>query len=532
MNDKIAATKQIDMLKNKLDAAKKSHSALDVDFKTQMSLLTQFIGKLSQTSKGIDVQLDNKLATLRQMLTKSAPLSDIENLIKIISVLLQKHSLTNEHNIRQMHEQFKNAGLTLQKSSGLPDKLRRELRSLLSETEQHKDALVQYIPLLSKLLTIYDNTLKAKSSSTPEMGLLTSAANVTNNQAVADNHVDHALIERFSNILSNLTLSDLHTQQIIKIKSTLEDSMSNDKLLNSFLAAFDVIVEDLKQERNTAKVFLHTLSETLSTVQSAVKTTLAINKSNCGQHDEINNQLNKQIAEMASGLDNANSLADVKVDINAKLQLIAKSLAKKVSLEKQQQQQLESQLVSMTEKVNHLEEQSLTFERRIKEQQAKSMQDALTKLSNRAAFDDYFAKTMVRFHHDEFELAVAVLDLDDFKRINDTYGHTAGDKTLQVIANTLTKKIGDDAFIGRYGGEEFVLIFSNFNKTQVLEKLDKLRQQVARLPFKFKNNKVTITTSIGVCHVKKNDNIHIAFERADTALYQAKAKGKNTIVYL
>jgi diguanylate cyclase (GGDEF)-like protein len=124
------------------------------------------------------------------------------------------------------------------------------------------------------------------------------------------------------------------------------------------------------------------------------------------------------------------------------------------------------------------------------------------------------------------------MDLDNFKRINDTYGHTAGDKTLQVISSTLKKYVGNEAFIARYGGEEFVLIFSSINKKDLVDKLNKLRLQVAKLPFKFKNNKVTITISIGASHIKKNDNVHMAFERADGALYQAKEKGKNTVVYI
>jgi diguanylate cyclase len=125
-----------------------------------------------------------------------------------------------------------------------------------------------------------------------------------------------------------------------------------------------------------------------------------------------------------------------------------------------------------------------------------------------------------------------VMDLDDFKRINDTYGHTAGDKTLQVISSTFKKHIGNDAFIARYGGEEFVLVFSGISQKSLVEKLNTLRLQVAKLPFKFKNNKVTITLSIGASHVQNDDNVHMAFERADGALYQAKEKGKNTVVYL
>jgi diguanylate cyclase (GGDEF)-like protein len=185
----------------------------------------------------------------------------------------------------------------------------------------------------------------------------------------------------------------------------------------------------------------------------------------------------------------------------------------------------------MSAKVELLEQQSKVFEDKLAEQQRKSMQDALTKLANRAAFDDYFAKAMVRFHHKPFELAIVVLDIDNFKQINDTYGHTAGDKTLQVIANTIAKNVSKGVFVGRYGGEEFVLIYSKIQEKELTQELNALNKYIARLPFKFKSDKVSITLSIGATHIKANDNIHIAFERADQAMYKAKHNGKNQVIY-
>ena len=307
--------------------------------------------------------------------------------------------------------------------------------------------------------------------------------------------------------------------------------MPNEKLLDSFLAAFDLISHDLIQERNTAKVFLSTLSDTLSTVQSAVKSTITLQTKCHKKHSELNDQLQVQITDMSDGLDQANSLIDIKVDINQKLTEIASTLKEKSSLENGLQVELEKKLLDMQSKVEKLEEQSKVFEKRIQEQQAQNLLDALTKLNNRAAFDEFFAKEMVRSQHNNSSLAIAVADLDNFKRINDTYGHTAGDKTLQVLANTFKKQLDNDAFIARYGGEEFVFIFLKQDKEEVLKKLNALKSNVSKLPFKFKNNKVSMTLSIGVTHIKPDDNVHIAFERADSSLYEAKEKGKNRVIY-
>ena len=533
MNDQTVANEQLKTLRKKLDNAINSRATLEKDFSSQTTLLIQFINKLSQVSKGIDLELDNRLAKLRVLLSKSAPLAAIEQDIKAISQLLQHHSSKNNQNISQMHDQFHLAGKTLQKVNGLPDALRRKLRTLIKENSDTKEALIQYVDIFSQLLGFYDHALKAKTE-TPAGGLLNTPSVKTQTAVALNNASDEInpkIIDQFTLILNGLTLSETHNKQLSNIKKRVTSSISRDSLMDSFLETFNVIIEDFQDERKTAESFLSTLSETLLTVKEAVKSTLSSTQNGQDQQNLLNAQLNKQIVEMTSTVSKATSLDDIKVGINQKLQLIAGTLEEKTTLEHQSQQTLEAQLNAMTQKVFLLEKQSLSFEKRLHEQQLKSMQDALTKLGNRAAFDEYFAKEMVRFHHNPFDLALVVLDLDDFKRINDTYGHTAGDKTLQVIANTLQNKLDDNVFIGRYGGEEFVLIYSGIKKEQLISELNALKNHISRLPFKFKNNKVSITMSIGASHITTDDNIHLAFERADQALYKAKGQGKNQVVY-
>ncbi|MBU2893966.1 GGDEF domain-containing protein [Colwellia sp. D2M02] len=543
MNDNSVGQAQLDTLQKKLDSAIDSRRTLEEDFKTQSTLLIQFISKLSLVSKGVDLELDNRLAKLRALFTKSAPIADIENSIAIITKLLQQHAITNEKNIAQMHQRFNFAGESLQKVNGLPSDLRRNLRELLSETKSTKDALIQYVPLLSQLLEFYINALSAKEKAATN-GLLTTPNNAgdsaqttletsseNNSNTASTFELDGSLLEKISVTLSALNLSQAHTNQLLAIKKKLMADTTNKEIVNHFLEIFDVIVAEFKNEQNNAKSFLTSLSDTLTSVQLAVKETLETQKSSQLANDKINVVLQKQLVDMTGTVEKALSLDQVKLDINDKLQKIAGTLEAKSKIEQQSQLALSQKLTKMAEKVAQLEEKSRVFEEKLAEQQIKSMQDALTKLANRAAFDDYFAKAMVRFQHRPFELALVVIDIDDFKKINDTYGHSAGDKTLQVIANTIQKHVSKDVFVGRYGGEEFVLIYSQTAETDLINELNTINKQVARLPFKFKNNKVSITLSIGATHIRTDDNIHLAFERADEAMYKAKSQGKNQVIY-
>lgn len=543
MSEKSIAEKAIKQLKAKLNTAINTRSELESRFSAQSALLTNFIGKLSQACKGTDMLLDNKLAKLRSTLKTSVNFDDVEQEIKSISTLLQKHSLQNDRNIIKIHQQLQTAITNLQKVKNLPSSSKKQLKSLVNDTEQSHSSLMQYVPIMSEFISLYESLPEVKASlnsAVPEHDIDTAKVSKKNN---ADNDIlenldprneqlaPKELLGRFSSILNTLVISDKHKTNILEIKSTLRGDVSHEVLMTKCLSVFDLIIEDLEQERSTAKIFLSTLSDTLTSVQASVSSTIANTNKNSSKNDKINKELSNKLNEISIGIIDATSLTDMKVDVNDKLLQITNTLKKKIRLEEKQQTNLRNELDSMSAKVEQLELQSQSFEKRIQEQQAKSMQDALTKLANRAAFDDYFAKEIVRYHFNKFDLAIAVVDLDNFKRINDTYGHAAGDKTLQVIGSTLTKVVGDNAFVSRYGGEEFVLIFSNIDKISVISKLNVLRKKVESLPFTFKGNRVSITLSIGVTLIQKDDNVHSAFERADTALYRAKHDGKNRVIY-
>ncbi len=533
MSTKTVADNQSEALQSKLNAAIASRVSLEEDFEAQSSMLIEFINKLSQISKGLNVKLDNRFAQLRGLLIKSVPVSDIELKINEISKLLQINTETNEKNITHLFKQLNDAGQNLQKANGLPDDLRRKLRGLLKETQSTKDSLTQYVPRISQLLEFYKIALQSKVD-TPNNGLLTTIPQPAQVNIATDDKsstVNSVLIERISSCLDKLHLSTQHTKELLAINKKLLKDTTNDDVLQHFIEIFDVIAADLQSERDSAKSFLNTLNETLTAVQDAVKKTLSTCKKAQNTNDEINEKLQEQLLDMTGTVKEAISLDQVKVDINGKLNSIANTLEKKTKFEQKNQQTLSNQLSEMAKKVEKLEKQSKQFEEKLADQQRKSMQDALTKLSNRAAFDQYFTQSMVRFHHKAFDLALAVIDIDDFKKINDTYGHTAGDKTLQVIANTIQKKVSKDTFVARYGGEEFVLISTNQKEADFIKELNLVNKSIARLPFKFKNNKVSITLSVGATHITKEDNIHTAFERADEAMYKAKAQGKNQVIY-
>jgi len=123
-----------------------------------------------------------------------------------------------------------------------------------------------------------------------------------------------------------------------------------------------------------------------------------------------------------------------------------------------------------------------------------------------------------------------MIDLDKFKRFNDTYGHQAGDEVLRGVGRVLRRTLSDTDFAARYGGEEFALILSRTTSEDALQTMTQVRQAVERSAFDFNGNTLRITTSIGGSHVQRGDAETAALvQRADEALYVSKNAGRNCV---
>jgi len=157
--------------------------------------------------------------------------------------------------------------------------------------------------------------------------------------------------------------------------------------------------------------------------------------------------------------------------------------------------------------------------------------DALTGIYNRRFFLEQAPAYVTRSLRLEQECYIIIYDLDHFKTVNDTYGHSAGDKVLKDIAQRIKNTIRTYDLFGRYGGEEFIILMCDSNKEAVLSITERIRETVIISPVKYENKEITITASFGVARVFSPVDIHFAINKADEALYIAKETGRNRVVF-
>ena len=185
--------------------------------------------------------------------------------------------------------------------------------------------------------------------------------------------------------------------------------------------------------------------------------------------------------------------------------------------------ELRGQVSVYEDKIQKLESELVSTAELIKE-------DPLTHVLNRRGLHDVFHVEMTRCERRNVPLSVAMIDIDDFKRLNDTYGHQAGDAALAHLAKLMRDMLRATDWIARYGGEEFVILMPETDMQQGIVGISRVKSALAGLPVPYKDQQISMTFSAGVTQGVLPEKDTDMLERADRGLYRAKAEGKDRVI--
>jgi len=182
----------------------------------------------------------------------------------------------------------------------------------------------------------------------------------------------------------------------------------------------------------------------------------------------------------------------------------------------------------VTALVFHLTLMALVVARLMAELRRLSRHDGLTELLNRRAVDDLLQEEARRAVRSMRPFSVLMVDADYFKAINDRFGHAAGDEALRHLAQILRGQMRDVDRVGRFGGEEFIVLLPGTSATEALNAAERLRDALVRRPWAWQGESLRLTVSTGVAAWRgPNDEVELLLKRADAALYRAKSLGRD-----
>lgn len=177
--------------------------------------------------------------------------------------------------------------------------------------------------------------------------------------------------------------------------------------------------------------------------------------------------------------------------------------------------------------VNELQMEMAERKVAIEELEQLATTDPLTSLYNRRKFNELLAYEVERNQRYHADLSLIMCDIDHFKKINDKFGHAAGDTALKIFSDKVTENIRDVDIFARWGGEEFMILMPNSNINSARSVAEKLRKTIEDTDTK---TVASLTASFGVTHCKDDDTTESFVKRVDEALYKAKQQGRNTVV--
>ncbi|MBX9915068.1 MAG: diguanylate cyclase [Pseudomonadaceae bacterium] len=338
-------------------------------------------------------------------------------------------------------------------------------------------------------------------------------------------HVEKTLL----GLLDELPLPERHQPQGEALRQRITGGLNFYELvpvLDDF-AVLMLAVADMGQREFEG--YLKQLNDRLATFQASLKDAHEGYTDSMSAARELDTALREQVGGLHSSVTEATELDQLKQVVEGRLNGLLSTMDQYQRQRGDVDQALSERLHTLVERVASMELEAKGFRDHLEEQRQKALTDPLTGLPNRAAWDERLELEMARWQRYGGDLLVGIVDIDHFKRINDNYGHLAGDKVLKIIADELSKRLRKTDFMARFGGEEFSLLIPSTPLAGAEQLLETLRAAIEACPFHFKGERVTITLSAGVSAFASGERAEVVFERADQALYKAKRGGRNRI---
>ncbi len=253
--------------------------------------------------------------------------------------------------------------------------------------------------------------------------------------------------------------------------------------------------------------------------------------------DNLLDKLSTQLIDLIERSENSSSeIREVKRDLEAleeekptdfksahkRLYTIASTLEEKVEV-------LSKDLKVHNEKVTQMGNKIAALEEELAKATHASREDFLTKLYNKRAIEEYLRLKEAEYERHGHDFCIAMLDLDHFKLINDTYGHDAGDAVLVAFAKILKEEARGSDIVGRFGGEEFIAILGDTDAQGAKVFCEKVRSHVEAAHFMYQGERILVSVSIGIAQRSLSPSLKSTLSGADERLYDAKRKGRNRV---
>jgi diguanylate cyclase len=301
----------------------------------------------------------------------------------------------------------------------------------------------------------------------------------------------------------------------------------NDNILDIIRSATRMTSGELEQFASLIKEIGKDLVEMETGLISSFSCTREIFENN----KFFNNTLAQDLADTTETIHISKSLIELKGFVAAKLSTIREALENKRKYDNLQLKKATIEVKKLRHRVTGMKQEIAQVHKRARALEEETLLDPLTGAHNRRAYEKRIREEFERFENNKGIFSILMIDIDEFKAVNDRYGHWAGDRCLEELTKLIRQILRGTDFLARYGGEEFIAILPGTNEQGVYIVAERLRQLVERARFLYQDEEIPLTVSVGGTTVKHSDqNTEAIFNRVDMAMYEAKRCGRNRLM--
>ena len=330
-------------------------------------------------------------------------------------------------------------------------------------------------------------------------------------------------------LIQRLSIAAEHIPRASALIQRLERSHSTDDLDECIKEATELARLSGSGADADIQAYLSGLNEQLAFLREFFDTQEEVELQQRKRNNLLDQTVRADVQVIHHKVQQSQDIDELKKAVNVQLVSIIKAMNHHKASEQKRIDSLQAEKKALLDRLDSMEHQSEQLRQSAEDAHVKSRTDPLTGLPNRLAYDQRFNEELARFERYGTVFSLCVADIDYFKRINDEYGHLAGDKVLRLMSRILKNQLRGVDFIARFGGEEFVIIMPSTDAGAAGIAAEKVRQTIEISPFNFQSNPVKITMSFGITQVQKEDSVSSMFARADKAMYTAKQEGRNRV---
>ena len=537
--------------------------ARELEWTNIEDLLRKTIGRLSIAGRGLDDRLDKQLRVIQQCSREKLDEKLAQALTKLSEVIASLED-TQIGGVKQRRSDPIMLMLELLQNIHFNATQRGQLKQICSEllvsvaNGHDRDSVSVYIQKLSVLINENFDNLDTDSKSAKivirllslldfgepqgeqireqfrdtrefreqELEQLAQLINAQINSSASAS----SIAEVMTTLLERLSIVQGANSATQEIQNRVHEEIDGDhwpETLNEIVNSVSESLTRLNHEKCELESFIVNVTEQLGEVTAAITEGQQDHQADHADTLSLQDFVQEGIGLIQKNVQSTTDLQELKSEISKNVDEIRDGVDDYAERFNVRHDATEERNLKLAEQLSQMEQETQTLHVMLEENRAKLLYDALTGVYSRIAYDERIAQELARWTRYQTPFSYVILDIDHFKRVNDSYGHNAGDKALKIVAQMMVKYVRQSDYVFRIGGEEFVLLLTSTSSENAAILVEKMRSGIAATSFHFKGEPVNLTLSAGITETRVGDDVESIYERADKAMYKAKNSGRN-----